>query len=115
MSNIFAKIVRGEIPAEIVYKDDQVTAFRDAHPAAPVHIIIVPNKEIGGVEDLERADETLTGHMLLVAQGLARQEGVADDGYRLIINSGPHGGQEIEYLHLHLLGGRPLGPMIMRR
>lgn len=115
MSNIFAQIVRGEVPAEIVYRDDQVTAFRDVHPAAPVHIIIVPNKDIGGVEDLERADETLAGHMLLVAQGLARQEGVADDGYRLIINSGLHGGQEIEHLHLHLLGGRPLGSMIIRR
>ncbi len=115
MPNIFAKIVSGEIPADVVYKDDQVTAFRDVQPAAPVHILIVPNKTIGGVEDLERSDETLAGHMLLVAQGLARQEGVADDGYRLIINSGAHGGQEIEHLHLHLLGGRPLGPMILRR
>lgn len=112
MSNVFAKIVRGEIPADIVYQDQQVTAFRDVDPVAPVHILIVPNKEIASLDDLEQQDQVLAGKMLLVAQMLARQEGVAEDGYRLVINSGPHGGQEVAHLHLHLLGGRPLGPMV---
>jgi histidine triad (HIT) family protein len=115
MSAIFAKIIAGDLPADIVYQDDLVTAFRDIHPVAPTHILIVPNKPIPTVNDLTAEDEPIAGRMLLVAQKLAAQEGVAEEGYRLIINCNDHGGQEVYHLHLHLIGGRPLGPMISRK
>ncbi len=115
MPTIFAKIVRGEIPADIVYQDEQVTAFRDINPAAPTHILIVPNKVIPTVNDLQEGDEQLAGHMMVVARKIAQQEGIAESGYRLIINCNKDGGQEVFHLHLHLVGGRPLGPMVLRR
>ncbi|MFW6096751.1 MAG: HIT domain-containing protein [Chloroflexota bacterium] len=115
MSTIFSKIISGEADADIVYRDDLVTAFRDINPAAPTHILIVPNKEIPTVDDLSEEDEQVAGRMFLVASRLAREEGVAEDGYRLIVNCREHGGQEVFHLHMHLLGGRPLGPMIVRR
>lgn len=114
MSTIFEKIIAGEIPSEIVYQDELVTAFRDINPAAPTHILIVPNKPIPTVNELTSADELTAGRMLIVAKQLAEQSGIAEDGYRLIINCNDHGGQEVYHLHLHLIGGRPLGPMIMR-
>jgi histidine triad (HIT) family protein len=114
MPTIFAKIIRGEAPGDIVYQDDLVTAFRDIHPAAPTHILIVPNKMIATVNDLTPEDEQIAGRMLLVAKKLAEQEGVAQSGYRLIVNCNRHGGQEVYHLHMHLIGGRPLGPMILR-
>jgi len=114
MSTIFAKIIRREAPGDIVYQDDLVTAFRDIHPAAPTHILIVPNKMIATVNDLTPEDEQIAGRMLLVAKKLAEQEGVAQSGYRLIVNCNRHGGQEVYHLHMHLIGGRPLGPMILR-
>ena len=114
MSNIFAKIVRGELPADMVYQDDQVSAFRDISPVAPVHILIVPNKPIPTANDLTEEDERLAGRMLLVARQLAEQEGIAESGYRLIINCNDHGNQHVYHLHLHLIGGRPLGRMISR-
>lgn len=112
MPNIFAKIIRGELPADMVYQDDLVSAFRDASPVAPVHILIVPNKLIPTVNDLTEEDEQLAGRMLLVAKQLAEQEGIAESGYRLIINCNDHGNQHVYHLHLHLIGGRPLGRMI---
>jgi histidine triad (HIT) family protein len=115
MPTIFSKIIRGEAPADIVYDDELVTAFRDINPAAPTHILIVPNKPIPTINDVAETDERLLGRMMLVAKKLAAQEGVADDGYRLIVNCNQHGGQEVYHLHLHLIGGRPLGPMILRR
>ena len=115
MTTIFAQIVRGEIPSDIVYQDDLVTAFRDISPSAPVHTLIVPNKVIATVNDLTEEDEQIAGRMLLVAKKVAEQEGIAEDGYRLIINCNEHGGQEVLHLHMHLLGGRPLGPMVARR
>ncbi len=115
MSTIFAKITRGEAKADIVYQDELVTAFRDIHPAAPTHILIVPNKEIATADDLTAEDEATAGRMLLVASRLAREEGIAESGYRLIINCREHGGQEVYHLHMHLVGGRPLGPMVVRR
>lgn len=115
MSTIFSKIISGEADADVVYRDDLVTAFRDINPAAPTHILIVPNKEIPTVDDLSEEDEQVAGRMFLVASRLAREEGVAEDGYRLIVNCREHGGQEVYHLHMHLLGGRPLGPMIVRR
>lgn len=115
MATLFSKIIDGELEADIVYRDDLVTAFRDINPAAPTHILIVPNKEIATADDLTEEDQALAGRMLLVASRLAREEGVAEDGYRLIVNCRDHGGQEVYHLHMHLIGGRPLGPMILRR
>jgi histidine triad (HIT) family protein len=115
MSTLFTKIIQGEIPADIVYRDDLVTAFRDINPAAPTHILIVPNKEIPTVNDLTEEDEQIAGRLLLVAQKLAAEEGIAENGDRLIVNCNKHGGQEVFHLHLHLIGGRPLGPMILRQ
>ncbi len=112
MATIFERIIRGELPADIVYRDDRVTAFRDIHPKAPVHILIVPNKPIPTLNDITEEDEPLIGHLFFVAKEIANKEGIAEDGYRLIINCNRHGGQEIYHLHLHLLGGKPLGPMV---
>ncbi len=114
MTTIFSKIVRGELPGDIVYQDDLVTAFRDINPGAPTHILIVPNKVIPTVNDLTAEDERTAGRMLLAAKKIAEQEGIAADGYRLIINVGKHGRQEIWHVHMHLVGGRPLGPMLYR-
>lgn len=115
MSTIFSKIISGEMDADIVYQDELVTAFRDINPAAPTHILIVPNKEIPTIDDLSEEDEQVAGRMFLVASRIAREEGIAEDGYRLIVNCRDHGGQEVYHLHMHLIGGRPLGPMIVRR
>jgi histidine triad (HIT) family protein len=115
MSTIFSKIVNQEIPATLLYQDDLVTAFRDINPQAPVHILIVPNKEIATVNDLTEEDERTAGRMLLVAKKLAEQEGIATNGYRLMINCNQHGGQEVYHLHMHLMGGHPMGPMVVRR
>ena len=114
MSTVFEKIIAGEIPADDVYRDDLVTAFRDIHPLAPTHILIVPNRPIPTVNDLSDADEALAGRLLHVAAKIAAQEGIAEDGYRLIINCNRDGGQEVYHLHLHLLGGRRMGPMVVR-
>jgi histidine triad (HIT) family protein len=114
MATLFTRIIEGEIPGDIVYRDDLVTAFRDINPLAPVHILIVPNKEIPTVNDITEADEQIVGRMLVVAGKIAAQEGIAGDGYRLIVNCNEHGGQEVFHLHMHLIGGRPLGPMLRR-
>ncbi len=115
MPTLFAKIIRGEIPSNTVYKDDLVTAFRDINPAAPTHILIVPTKVIPTANDIQPEDEALVGHMVYIAGQLAKKEGIAEDGYRLIINCNKHGGQEVYHLHLHLIGGRALGPMVARK
>ena len=112
MPTIFAKIIRGEIPGDIVYQDDLVTAFRDIQPQAPTHILIVPNKVIPTVNDVEPEDEITLGRMIIVAKKLAEREGIAKDGYRLIMNTNDYGGQEVYHVHMHLLGGRPLGRML---
>jgi histidine triad (HIT) family protein len=115
MPTLFEKIIAGDLPADIVHRDDRVTAFRDIKPAAPTHILIVPNKAIATANDIADSDEALIGHLFTVARDLARKEGIADDGYRLIINCNRNGGQEVYHLHLHLLGGRPMGPMVSRQ
>lgn len=115
MPTIFSKIINGEIPADIVYKDEQVTAFRDINPQAPVHILIVPNKEIPTVNDVSVEDEQLIGHMFTAAKRIAEQESVAENGYRILVNCNRDAGQEVFHLHMHLFGGRRLGPMIMLR
>ena len=114
MATLFERIVAREIPATIVHQDDRVTAFRDIHPRAPTHILIVPNKPIPTANDITDGDEALVGHMFTVARDLARREGIAESGYRLIINCNSHGGQEVFHLHVHLVGGAPLGPMLSR-
>ena len=112
---LFSKIVRGEIPADIVHQDDLVTAFRDIRPLTPTHVLIVPNRVIPTLADVTAEDEPVLGRMLRVAAEIAEREGIAADGYRIMINCRDHGGQEIYHLHLHLLGGRPVGPMLVRR
>jgi histidine triad (HIT) family protein len=111
---IFGKIVRKEAPADIVFQDDRVTAFRDISPQAPTHILIVPNKPIATVNEVAPEDEAMLGHMFVVAAELAASEGIAEAGYRLIVNCNRDGGQVVFHLHMHLLGGRPLGRMISR-
>ncbi len=114
MPTLFEKIIAGELPATVVFRDSQVIAFADIRPAAPVHILIVPHKPIPTTDELSDADAPLVGHMVMVARDLARQQGIAKSGYRLILNCNPDSGQEVYHLHLHLLGGRPLGPLVSR-
>ena len=109
MPTLFAKIIRGEIPSDTVYQDELVTAFRDIHPVAPTHILIVPNKVIPMVNDVTPEDEQTLGRMFIVAKKLAEQEGIAETGYRLSVNCGKHANQEVFHLHMHLIGGRQLG------
>ncbi|AGH81384.1 histidine triad (HIT) protein [Psychromonas sp. CNPT3] len=109
---IFRKIINKEIPADILYQDDFVTAFRDISPQAPVHILIIPNKLIATVNDIEVEDEVLVGKLYTVAKKLAQQEGIDASGYRLIMNCNKDGGQEVFHIHLHLLGGENLGKLI---
>lgn len=107
-SCIFCRIVHGEAPAAIVYADGAITAFRDINPQAPIHILIVPNEHVPAVDALEADDAEWVGRLLIVAREIARAEGVAADGYRLVINNGAQAGQSVAHLHLHLLGGRRL-------
>jgi histidine triad (HIT) family protein len=113
MPTLFERIIAGEIPANIVYRDDRVIAFRDIRPRAPTHILIVPHKAIPTANEIADEDEALVGHLFTVARDLAKKEGIAEKGYRLIINCGDHAGMEVPHLHLHLVGGKPLGPMIV--
>jgi histidine triad (HIT) family protein len=102
---IFCRIVDGSAKAEVIFRDEQVTAFRDIHPAAPKHILVVPNKHIPSLNEISQADEPLIGHLFSVVRQIAEQEGIAEEGYRLIINTGTYAGQVVPHLHLHLLGG----------
>jgi len=114
MPTLFERIIAGEIPSTQVYKDSRVVAFLDIHPAAPVHILIVPHKVIPTADDIADEDESLIGHMVIVARDIARQQGIAKSGYRMVINCNPDSGQEVYHLHIHLIGGRPLGPLVQR-
>ncbi|WP_371189473.1 HIT domain-containing protein [Thalassotalea maritima] len=109
---IFSKIIRQEIATPLLYQDDLVTAFRDIAPKANSHILIVPNKLIPTVNDVTEDDEVALGRMITVAKKLAAEEGIAENGYRLIINCNQHGGQEVYHIHMHLVGGEPLGTML---
>jgi len=109
---IFSKIIRREIDADVVYQDDLVTAFRDINPQAPTHVLIIPNKLIPTVNDVTADDELTLGRMMTVAAKIAADEGIAQDGYRLIINCNRNGGQEVYHIHMHLVGGQPLGRML---
>lgn len=107
--SIFAKIIRRELPADIVYEDNLALAFRDKNPQAPVHILVIPKQAIAKLSDAEAKDHALMGHLLLTAKRVAEQEGLSEDGYRVVINNGPNGGQTVYHLHLHILGGRQMG------
>ena len=108
MDCIFCQIIAGKVPSEIIYQDEEVAAFRDINPQAPVHLLIIPKKHIPSLTHLSEGELLLAGHMVDVANQLARREGVAESGYRLVINCGEEGGQLVPHLHLHLLGGRGL-------
>ena len=105
---IFAKIIRRELPADIVYEDDEILAFRDINPQAPTHVLVIPKVEIATVNDIRPEQAELVGKMVLAAQQIAADEGIAEDGYRLVFNCNRHGCQEVFHLHLHLVGGRQL-------
>jgi histidine triad (HIT) family protein len=106
---IFCKIARGDIKTDAVYENDRIIAFKDLNPGAPVHILIIPKAHISGVMALEDADKSLVGEIFLVARHLAEQFGIAEDGFRVVVNSGENAGQSVPHLHFHLLGGRKLG------
>jgi len=108
MSTLFTKIINREIPARIAYEDDLCLAFHDISPQAPVHVLIVPKQEIPRIAEASVADEPLLGHLVYVAQLIARQEGIQDTGFRIVINNGPDGGETVPHLHVHLLAGRPM-------
>lgn len=107
--SIFTRIISGEIPADIVYEDDTVVAFRDINPQAPIHILVVPREPIVKVSDLTEGTEEIAAQLLLAAGKIARQEGFVNDGYRLILNEGEHGGQDVMHIHMHIMAGRKLG------
>ena len=109
MDCIFCRIISGEIPSDILYQDEQVVAFRDINPKAPVHLLLVPLKHIESVAELSEDEASIMGHLVTVANRIAREAGISEKGYRLVVNSGPEGGQEVPHLHLHLLGGRQMG------
>ena len=108
MDCIFCKIIAGEIPSDTLYQDEVVIAFRDINPQAPVHLLIIPREHVASLVDLTESQLTLVGHMVDVANQLAKREGASEKGYRLVINCGEQGGQVVPHLHLHLLGGRQL-------
>jgi len=103
---IFCKIVSGDLPGKFVYRDELVTAFHDINPAAPVHILVIPNKHIASTNDLTVQDEQLMGHLLLTVKKIAEDEGISKDGYRLIVNTGANANQLVPHLHVHILGGK---------
>lgn len=108
MECIFCKIIAGQIPSDVVFTDDKVVAFRDINPMAPVHLLIIPREHIASLNDVSEHQTALLGHMVQVAKQLAKQQDIALKGYRIVINTGPQGGQVVQHLHMHLLGGREL-------
>ena len=105
---LFCKLVAGDIPADVVFRSDRVLAFRDISPQAPVHILVIPSEHIGSLDQAGDTHATVLGEVLLTARDLARSEGMAEGGYRTVINTGDDGGQTVHHLHLHLLGGRSM-------
>jgi histidine triad (HIT) family protein len=105
---IFKKIIQREIPATVVYEDDICLAFRDIHPQAPTHILLIPKKEIPSMAEVRSDDKDILGHLMVKAAEIAIKEGLDEDGYRIVVNTRAYGGQTVHHLHLHILGGRPL-------
>lgn len=112
IDDVFCKILSGEIPGEFVYRDDEVAVFKDINPQAPVHLLVVPVKHFDSIGDFRDGDSHILAKMAVVAHRVAREQGL-EKGYRLILNEGEHGGKLVPHLHLHLLGGRKLGPKIV--
>ena len=108
MDCIFCQIVAGKLPSETLYQDEEVIAFRDIHPLAPTHVLIMPKRHIPSLAQLTDVETPLIGHMVKIANQLAREEGISESGYRLVISCGEEGGQLVPHLHMHLLGGRRL-------
>ena len=105
---IFCRIASGDIPAKVIHRDDHVVAFHDLAPQAPAHVLIIPVRHVGGIAEIDEADAPLAGHLLTVATKVARDLGLEDSGYRVVVNQGRDGGQSVGHLHLHVLGGRAL-------
>lgn len=103
---IFCKIAAGNLPARIIHQDDQVTAFHDLHPQAPTHILVIPNRHIPSLNHASEDDEALLGHLFSVARQTAQSQGIAESGYRLVVNTGADAGQSVFHIHMHILGGR---------
>ena len=110
---IFCKIIKKEIPSDIVYEDDDVIAFRDIKPAAKVHVLVIPKKHISALTDISKEDEQIIGKIYSVINNVAAKEGIKEDGFRVIVNCGENGGQVVKHVHFHLLGGEKLGPKIV--
>ena len=108
MSTIFTKIINKEIPADILFENESVLAFRDISPQAPIHFLVIPKKEISTLNDLEETDKDIVGELFIVAKNLAKEEGIADSGYRTVFNCNEDGAQTVYHIHLHVLGGRQL-------
>ena len=109
---LFCKIIKGEIPSSKVYEDEEILAFRDINPVAPVHVLVIPKKHIDSLVELEKEDELLIGKIYTVINKIAKQEGIDEKGFRVIVNCGEDGGQEVKHLHFHLIGGKKLGVKI---
>ncbi len=105
---LFCRIVAGEVPAQKVHEDDRVLAFRDISPKAPTHVLVIPRRHVGSLDELSAADGDLVGHLFLTVASVARQAGLDATGYRAVVNTGADGGQTVHHLHVHILGGRPL-------
>lgn len=110
---IFCKIIKKEIPSEIVYENEEILAFKDIAPKAPVHIVVIPKKHIEKITEIEKQDEAVIGRIYSAINQIAREQGIAEDGFRVIINCGENGGQEVKHIHFHLLGGTKLGMQIV--
>lgn len=112
MASIFTKIINREIPASIVFENDKVIAFKDINPQAPIHILVVPKKEIPTINDIKEKDKELLGEVYLAIGKIAKDLGIAEEGYRVIANCNEYGGQEVFHIHFHLLGGKKLGSLV---
>lgn len=106
---LFCKIIKKEIPSTIVYEDEEILAFRDINPVAPVHVLVIPKKHISSLVDLEPEDEAIVGKIYTIINKIAKQENIFESGFRVIVNCGEDGGQEVKHLHFHLIGGKKLG------
>ena len=113
ITDVFCKIIKGELPSEVVYKDDDVWVIKDITPQAPVHLLIITAKHFDGFDDVAENDQTLLGRLFLVAHNMAKEQKL-DKGYRLVINEGEHGGKLVPHFHIHLLGGKRLGSKIVK-
>jgi len=114
IDDVFCKIIGGEIKADFIYKDDDFVVIRDINPQAPIHLLIIPVKHFESIQDIQAADAGILGKGLMIADKVAKDLGLGDKGYRLIINEGSDGGKLVPHLHIHLLGGKKLGPKIVR-